>query len=239
MVGRATDVAMANARKDSRSEWLRLHEDAEMEAGEAMECIQERSELAKRGVDAARLAAVARRKLGTLRSKIDALDRTVEDGGKATDQEVQRRKQLVSVLNTKHENMTQLLSKVGKYATLAETRPKGAPRETEKTAQLETGEILQLQDRIMRDQDGDIESMSRDVSGIKHVALTINDELTLHQRLLDDLDEDLDYTHRNVKTLQKRIAYIMKRSGGLRSMCFLIALIVGLVFLLVFVVRVT
>jgi len=230
---------MANARKDTGSEWLRLHEDAELEAGEAMECIQERSELAKRGVDAARLAAVARRKLGALQKKIDALNRTVEEGGKATDQEVQRRKQLVAVLNAKRANMTDLLGQAGKKATSGDPRPQGAPRETERTANLETGEILQLQDTIMRDQDGNIESMSRDVSGIKHVALTINDELSLHQRLLEDLDEDLDYTHRNVKTLQKRIAYIMKRSGGLKTMCFLILLIVGLVFLLIFVVRIT
>eukprot|EP00894_Picocystis_sp_ML_P002303 jgi/Pico_ML_1/52820/g3470.t1 len=230
---------MANARKDTGSEWLRLHEDAELEAGEAMECIQERSELAKRGVDAARLAAVARRKLGALQKKIDALNRTVEEGGKATDQEVQRRKQLVAVLNAKRANMTDLLGQAGKKATSGDPRPQGAPRETERTANLETGEILQLQDTIMRDQDGNIESMSRDVSGIKHVALTINDELSLHQRLLEDLDEDLDYTHRNVKTLQKRIAYIMKRSGGFKTMCFLILLIVGLVFLLIFVVRIT
>lgn len=230
---------MANARKDTGSEWLRLHEDAELEAGEAMECIQERSELAKRGVDAARLAAVARRKLGALQKKIDALNRTVEEGGKATDQEVQRRKQLVAVLNAKRANMTDLLGQAGKKATLGDPRTQGAPRETERTANLETGEILQLQDTIMRDQDGNIESMSRDVSGIKHVALTINDELSLHQRLLEDLDEDLDYTHRNVKTLQKRIAYIMKRSGGFKTMCFLILLIVGLVFLLIFVVRIT
>ena len=63
---------------------------------------------------------------------------------------------------------------------------------------------------------------------VQHIALTVNEELDLHQRLLDDLDEDVDVTHNRMSTAHKKLKLVMRRSGNCRSMCITILLMVAL-----------
>jgi len=61
---------------------------------------------------------------------------------------------------------------------------------------------------------------------LQHIALTVNEELDLHRRLLDDLDEDVDVTHSRMRAAQKKLKHVMRRAGNCRSMCFMILLMV-------------
>ena len=61
---------------------------------------------------------------------------------------------------------------------------------------------------------------------LQHIALTVNEELDLHRRLLDDLDEDVDVTHSRMRAAQKKLKHVMRRAGTWRSMCFMILLMV-------------
>lgn len=67
----------------------------------------------------------------------------------------------------------------------------------------------------------------------QHIALTVNEELDLHRRLLDDLDEDVEVSHSRLKAAQKKLKIVMKRSGNCKSMCFTILLMVVLAVVLV------
>ena len=50
---------------------------------------------------------------------------------------------------------------------------------------------------------------------MQHIALTVNEELDLQARLLDDLDEDVDVTHNRMRAAQKKLKSVMARSGKL------------------------
>ena len=68
------------------------------------------------------------------------------------------------------------------------------------------------------------------LSGVRcvaqHIALTVNEELDLHHRLLEDLDEDVEVTHSRMRAAQKKLKHVMRRAGNCRSMCFMILLMV-------------
>ena len=70
------------------------------------------------------------------------------------------------------------------------------------------------------------------LSGVRclaqHIALTVNEELDLHHRLLEDLDEDVEVTHSRMRAAQKKLKHVMRRAGNCRSMCVMIALMVAL-----------
>lgn len=51
------------------------------------------------------------------------------------------------------------------------------------------------------------------------MAISIDEELTIHNRLLDDLDEDVTVTHSRMRAAQKRVAAILRDSGGCRFSC--------------------
>ena len=58
----------------------------------------------------------------------------------------------------------------------------------------------------------------------QHIALTVNEELSLQARLLDELDEDVDVSHSRLRAAQKRLKHVLATSGNCRSLCITIAL---------------
>ena len=61
--------------------------------------------------------------------------------------------------------------------------------------------------------------------------LQINEEAELHNRLLDDLDEQVDGTRSRLAAAQRRLKLVMRRSGSCKSMLllFLVALVLVVV----------
>ena len=58
----------------------------------------------------------------------------------------------------------------------------------------------------------------------QHIALTVNEELGLQVRLLDELDEDVDVSHSRLRAAQKRLKHVLATSGNCRSLCITIGL---------------
>ena len=58
----------------------------------------------------------------------------------------------------------------------------------------------------------------------QHIALTVNEELGLQARLLDELDEDVDVSHSRLRAAQKRLKHVLATSGNCRSLCITIGL---------------
>lgn len=67
---------------------------------------------------------------------------------------------------------------------------------------------------------------------MQHIALTIDEELGLQERLLNQLDEDVDVTHSRLKQAQKKLNVVMRQSGSCRTMLVTI----GLMFVLMIVI---
>ena len=64
-------------------------------------------------------------------------------------------------------------------------------------------------------------------------AAQINEEAELHNRLLDDLDEEVDGTRSRLAAAQRRLKLVMRRSGSCKTMTLMFLIAVILVVVLV------
>ncbi|KDD75355.1 hypothetical protein H632_c726p1, partial [Helicosporidium sp. ATCC 50920] len=188
----------------SKDQWLEEFEAVRESANETHKLIQERNtQYGGEGPEASRITAAARRKLGTLGTILDRLKHGLD--GPESENERNRRRDLISALRGRREQMLQALKRDGaaaqRGALFAGSSGQGAPsgQETIQTAELNATGLLSLQQEIMSQQDRDLESLEHSVAGTKHIALQINEETTLHNRLLEDLDEEVSATSSRMK----------------------------------------
>ncbi|KAK6934791.1 Target SNARE coiled-coil homology domain [Dillenia turbinata] len=82
----------------------------------------------------------------------------------------------------------------------------------------------------LQQQDEDLDKLEETVTSTKHIALAVNEELTLHARLLDDLDQHVDSTNSRLQRVQKRLAILNKGTkGGCSCLILLVIVIVILI----------
>ncbi len=81
----------------------------------------------------------------------------------------------------------------------------GAPLpETESTRELDNEGVVQLQRRLMEDQDQDVESLARIVRRQKEMGLAIKDEVDMQTQMLDQLDLDMNRADAKIKVAKDR-----------------------------------
>ncbi|KAK9805325.1 hypothetical protein WJX73_002327 [Symbiochloris irregularis] len=191
---------MPSGLRQDTDDWVASFEKAKQLADDAAEIIQERNlKFPAGGPEASRLTATARKKLMSLGSSLDALKDQLESQAFAhvSESEKNRRRDLTAALGLRKESMQQSLKRDQRSANRANllepSSSSASPaRETHATAGLENRELLQMQQHVMDDQDAELAELEKTVNSTKHIALTINEELSLHQRLLDDLDDDVE-----------------------------------------------
>ena len=94
---------------------------------------------------------------------------------------------------------------------------------------LDAGQIIVEQNEEMRLQDEQLVDLEASVNNLREASLTINSELTLQNRLLGEVHEEVDRVQNRQVGTQDRLRNYMRRSGT----CKLWMTIIGLVLLLV------
>lgn len=97
-----------------------------------------------------------------------------------------------------------------RVASSSRRRVLGGPpaKETERTRELDNEGVLKLQQQIMKEQDMDVEDLTKVVRRMKDMGIAINDELVEQSQLLDMLDQDVDRVTGKVQIAKKRISKI-------------------------------
>lgn len=88
---------------------------------------------------------------------------------------------------------------------------------------------------MLREQDEDLDDLSDAVGRIAEVGLTIHTELAGQDRLIDDLNKDMDTTANRLDLVQKKIATVLKKASWKAQVCTIAALI-GLLIVLTYLV---
>ncbi len=68
---------------------------------------------------------------------------------------------------------------------------------------------------------------------MQHIALQINEEASLHNRLLGELDEDVDVTSSRLRAAQRRLKVVLRKSGSCKTQLLIFLLLVILVVVVV------
>ncbi|PNW82698.1 hypothetical protein CHLRE_06g290100v5 [Chlamydomonas reinhardtii] len=90
------------------------------------------------------------------------------------------------------------------------------------------------QQLVMKRQDQDLEDIEQAVIRIGRQGREIGNELAEQERMLDELDQDVDTTHSRLKAAQKKMQELIRKSGSNTQLVLIVVLIVILVLLATF-----
>ncbi|KAG2443171.1 hypothetical protein HYH02_009580 [Chlamydomonas schloesseri] len=92
----------------------------------------------------------------------------------------------------------------------------------------------ETQQLVMKRQDQDLEDIEQAVIRIGRQGREIGNELAEQERMLDELDQDVDTTHSRLKAAQKKMQELIRKSGSNTQLVLIVVLIVILVVLATF-----
>ncbi|KAI3456867.1 hypothetical protein Pfo_013530 [Paulownia fortunei] len=213
----------------SGDSWVREYNEAVKLADDITNMISERSSLPTTGPEAQRHSSAIRRKITILGTRLDSLQSLLSKlPGKQslTEKEMNRRRDMVANLRSKVNQMASTLN-MSNFARDSLLGPEIKPVDAMSRATgLDNQGIVGLQRQIMKEQDEGLENLEETVISTKHIALAVNEELGLHTRLIDNLDEHVEVTDSRLQRVQRRLAILNKRTkGGCSCMCLLLSVI--------------
>ncbi|XBH58781.1 hypothetical protein VPH35_080157 [Triticum aestivum] len=220
-------------------QWTKRFQEAERLVEEVMGNIAERGsvpaslslELKRRTGEIRRKVAILETRLSLMREDLDRLpNRNVKEMRKLAEKfdalELKVREVAAPFTMKKHSsNRNELLGPNDDRCTVVDIKS---------TANMENQEIVQLQRNIMKEQDECLDRLEETIVSTKHIALAINEELDLHVRLIDDLDERVEDTSTQLQRAQKKLKSLntrMRKSGSCTGI--LVSIIAGVIFVAV------
>lgn len=221
----------------SADSWLREYNEAVKLADDINEMISERSSPTSSGPDTQRQVSAIRRKITILGTRLDSLLSLLAKFSSRqplTEREMSRRKDMVENLRSKVLQMSSQLnmSNVANRDSLL-----GPETETNdamiRATSFDNAGVVDLQKQIIKEQDEGLQKLEETVISTKHIALAVNEELDLHTRLIDSLDQDVEFTGSALQRVQKSLAILNKRTKSGCSCLSLMLAVVGIVFLII------
>ncbi|KAM1857280.1 hypothetical protein ACFX13_007365 [Malus domestica] len=209
----------------SLDSWMKEYNEATKLADDINGMISEWSTLPA-GPDTQRHVSAIRRKITILGTRLDSLQSLLSKlPGKQhiTEKEMNRRKDMIGNLRLKVKQMASTLT--------SNTANRDILLGSEINKADAMGRTVGLDNYGLVEQDEGLEKLEETVVSTKHIALAVNEELDLHTRLIDDLDDQVEVTDSRLRRVQKNLAVLNKRTkGGCSCMCMLLS-VVGMVVL--------
>uniref|UniRef100_A0A0E0LT78 t-SNARE coiled-coil homology domain-containing protein n=2 Tax=Oryza punctata TaxID=4537 RepID=A0A0E0LT78_ORYPU len=213
----------------SSDPWMKEYNEASRLADDINSMIADRGSLPQSGPEIVRHTSAIRRKITILVTRLDSLEALLSKipPKSLTDKELHKRQDTLSNLKSKAKQMAASFN-MSNFANREDLlgQNKKAADDMSRVAGLDNQGIVGLQRQIMKEQDEGLEKLEETVLSTKHIALAVNEELTLHTRLIDDLEDHVDVTNSRLQRVQKRLAILNKRTkGGCSCMCLLLSVV--------------
>ncbi|KAK1279463.1 Syntaxin-52 [Acorus gramineus] len=217
--------------------WVREFNEASKLADDISARMGESSSLPPSGPETQRHLSMIRRKITILKTRLDNLDSltsSLPSRQPIKEKELHRRQDMVANLRSKANQMASKLN-MSNYANREDLLggSKKSADDVNRLAGLDNHGLVSLQRQTIKEQDQGLEKLEETVLSTKHIALTINEELDLHTRLIDDMDQHVESTDSRLQRVQKRLAILNKQmKGGCTCMSLLLS-VIGIVILIV------
>ncbi|KAJ6912484.1 syntaxin-52 [Populus alba x Populus x berolinensis] len=199
--------------------WMQEFNEASKLGDEISAMISGKNSLPQSGPETQRQFSAARRKATILRTKLDILQSLLSalpSKQPLSGKEMNRRQEMLKNLSTK---VNQMASALNMFSAANRENLLGPDSKTDDVI----NRASSFDNQGLVEQDEGLEKLEVTVISTKHIALAVNEELTLHTRLLDDLDEHVDVTNSRLQRVQKNLAILNKRTkGGCACWVFLI-----------------
>jgi len=209
--------------------WMRELADTKSLCNEIQAMVSDRTQMLRRGEDAAKLSALTRRQIKQMYKQFDQLDNILKKLADAlTSREATRRRDELTKLVREVQQMEQTMKKEGRCdagparsaeagSPSASSKPRSqstqpdddeedrGPRETQRSAQLKTNQLVGLQRTMIREQDQQLDQLSQTMSRLKNISGSINQEITTQNQMLDDLEHSMDNSSAKLKNSEQKI----------------------------------
>jgi SNARE domain len=100
------------------------------------------------------------------------------------------------------------------------------------------GGSMQRQQELMVRQDQGLEMLAQSAERLGQMSMTISDELNQQNKMLDEMDTDLDTAGENLDYVTKKTKEFIDKAGGTKN-CLIIAALAGIVVVLFFLILYT
>ncbi|KAF9602907.1 hypothetical protein IFM89_032647 [Coptis chinensis] len=189
------------------------------------------------GPDTQRHVSAVRRKITVLGTRLDGLQSLLS---KLPCKQPKQEKEIVG----REDMLTNLRSKVHQMASTLHmsnftNRDTSLGQDVKaadlmsRTRGLDNHGLVGLQRQVVKEQDDDLEKLEETILSTKHIALAINEEVDLHTRLIETLDQHVDSTDSRLQLVQKKLEILNKRMKGGCSCMLLLLGVIGIVILAV------
>ncbi|KAI5867896.1 Phox-like protein [Durotheca rogersii] len=221
------DAANAAAAQDPGT-WLDLHGEMKRDFQEARRCLARRDGApdSSTALEAGAAAKKALVRAGSLLTFLGDGLRTMQDARRLGDGEIRRRKDLLAAARVDREDLEKLSTTVsaagrasqratpsaadkaaliGNGARTRGGRVLGAPLpETERTRELDNQGVVQLQRQMMKEQDADVDELTRLVRRQRQMAEAIHREVEEQTEMLDHVNAQADVLSGKVGVARNR-----------------------------------
>ncbi|TID30338.1 hypothetical protein CANINC_001040 [Pichia inconspicua] len=133
-----------------------------------------------------------------LNSLKEYLDHSIE----LSNEEIKRRNQLLNSLSTEISDIKNMIKIIkptsiesnesNNFYTKTSRRTFGKPVETDESKKLNNGDFLQIQKVEIQSQDERLQELHQIIARQKQLGITVNEELSIQNELLDGLDKHID-----------------------------------------------
>ena len=105
--------------------------------------------------------------------------------------------------------------------------------ETEDTKNMSNQDLKLAQKKMLDKQDEVIEGLIGTSENLVYVAKEIGDEVDLHNKLLDDVEQNVDHQNQRINNTTYKMKLLIEKSSDGCMLCCIILLILGIVLVLV------
>ncbi|TPX34177.1 hypothetical protein SmJEL517_g03157 [Synchytrium microbalum] len=231
--------------EEDLQEWEKEAEHLQSTADELTTHILERKRLKSRGLDISGIERQIATSQSTLKDGIASLEQqlsTAESRGGIPSADLKRWENMILALSKQYDRVEFLAkaddSNPDARAQLFAKQPAPAQPSAASTHLLEDDgtpleslnnqEFLQLQDRIMQEQDNHLDELAVSIGRHKHIGLMISEELDLHADLLEETEVAVDTTRSRLGAAGRRLTTITKNtnSRGITAICILFVILI-------------
>ncbi|GAB4851807.1 Syntaxin-52, variant 3 [Ancistrocladus abbreviatus] len=185
--------------------WMREYNEASKLADEINGMVLEASSLPPTGPQTQRHFSATRRKITILKTKLDTLESLLSklpSRQQITAKEMNKRKDMLTNVRSK---VNQMATAVNMSSSANRDRLLGSDSKSDevmtRAANMDNHGLVSFQRQIMKEQDEGLDKLEETVLSTKHIALAVNEELNLHTRLLDNLDDHVESTSSRLQVI--------------------------------------
>ncbi|XP_077555609.1 syntaxin 8 [Haemaphysalis longicornis] len=223
--------------------WLTAHDACETKRREIMGLLMQRNQYGRQTAAYVQNTGKIRQMIRQYMTDATRLqDELTNSSLLITTGEVDRRQYMVNTLLNKGRELETLLTNKappgqagrkellgGELADMAVSEGGWNAEETEATQNLSAGEIREQQQRVLREQDKGLEGLSHVLGRQKEMAIGFNEELNLHNEIIDDIADHTDRTRDRLIRETRNVAIVDKKSGTCWYWVVIVLLMVAII----------